>query len=741
MPDTLAPRRWVHQLFHPKAPHTQDFRFCKICWPEVPDAAGATDGEMNGWRLSAVFEGCVASCDGSTSGMVNHVRLKHPGRLPGHVGALRVEKDSSATPVDDVLSRRWAEHIAVDALTPVRLVDHARMVSPELAERKKMTAVLDTVTDDVAAEVHHAIDEAKGSGCRFAVQIDGWKTKTRRTRHYGAVLLNWCAPSWRPYQACIDMVRLKGKRDGKLYYEVTMEALRKVGLTPAHLVAALSDHEGAVRSGMRMLGTNAVGCGCHAFQLSIKHALPPRRGRYAANTSSSSASTSSSPSSSSSGSAASPAPAAPAPRPSRRDPAHITMQASMRPIVKRARALVTFYVRNTQAHDHIETDASLPLPPLPFRAFTLDSDTRWSSTQTMWMSVVDNAAAHNVTRALHAGVAYPAELTPDELQLLRQLVCVLEPLRVATKFLEGGGSATLSSYAPLFHTLSRAYGSSQAFAMPRVWRDRYGVSVQKRDLLPLPRELAVFLKADIQKVRGKHIQNTKAERLMSMATLLDPRFKRHECLTAVLEQTRSDLKDWAMQAHDAYPAIVEHNRRRAADPEQRTLLSLLPAPSGRRPKRRAAPKPAPGPKSAPAPAAPQGQRPRRELHANPSCDELLFGAHGSADAPQLEHDVAALIEQEIARYEALPALGVTSADPFVWWQQHSHTMPYIAAVAQWLLGTPSSTAAVERLFSAAGRLFTKQRPRLGKRGHRVLAAHWNRKCGFSGEHAAKMRRT
>ena len=107
----------------------------------------------------------------------------------------------------------------------------------------------------------------------------------------------------------------------------------------------------------------------------------------------------------------------------------------------------------------------------------------------------------------------------------------------------------------------------------------------------------------------------------------------------------------------------------------------------------------------------------------------------------MERDVRDLIRQELAQYEALPALTILSAHPFAWWEDHAHTLPFLAAVAQWLLSIPASTAATERLFSAAGRIFVKSRPRLGERGHKVLMAHWNRARGFSGEAAAKRRRT
>ena len=43
-------------------------------------------------------------------------------------------------------------------------------------------------------------------------------------------------------------------------------------------------------------------------------------------------------------------------------------------------------------------------------------------------------------------------------------------------------------------------------------------------------------------------------------------------------------------------------------------------------------------------------------------------------------------------------------------------MPLLAMVARDALGTPASTASLERLFSAAGRAVTRRRPRLQSKG-------------------------
>ena len=69
-------------------------------------------------------------------------------------------------------------------------------------------------------------------------------------------------------------------------------------------------------------------------------------------------------------------------------------------------------------------------------------------------------------------------------------------------------------------------------------------------------------------------------------------------------------------------------------------------------------------------------------------------------------------------------------------------LPYLGSLAAVVLGVPASTAALERLFSDAGRAVTRRRPRLQRRnaanlifGHHF--GHANLKFGVTGRLAAK----
>jgi hypothetical protein len=89
-----------------------------------------------------------------------------------------------------------------------------------------------------------------------------------------AVLLSWCDHGFALHEVCPLVVALPASRTGEAYRDAFARALAAVGLETADVIAGLSDHEGAVRKGLRLLGVPLVGCGCHAAPL-LKRSDPP----------------------------------------------------------------------------------------------------------------------------------------------------------------------------------------------------------------------------------------------------------------------------------------------------------------------------------------------------------------------------------------------------------------------------------------------------------------------------------
>lgn len=71
------------------------------------------------------------------------------------------------------------------------------------------------------------------------------------------------------------------------------------------------------------------------------------------------------------------------------------------------------------------------------------------------------------------------------------------------------------------------------------------------------------------------------------------------------------------------------------------------------------------------------------------------------------------IDSELRFYRKENALPDTKyLDPFLWWRKRLQTYPLLAVVARKWLAVPASSAASERMFSAAGLTVTKDRSRL-----------------------------
>ena len=75
------------------------------------------------------------------------------------------------------------------------------------------------------------------------------------------------------------------------------------------------------------------------------------------------------------------------------------------------------------------------------------------------------------------------------------------------------------------------------------------------------------------------------------------------------------------------------------------------------------------------------------------------------------HATTSLSSTETQDYLDLPALAM-SKNPATFWKDNNRKFPVLAKIAKDVLGVPASSAAVERLFSIAGKIFTPQRCRL-----------------------------
>ena len=787
-------RHWAHDYFWDKRPGCGHYRFCKVCYPieencpSVEDVAKAVSEDK---RPSSIFKGCCCN-DGSPSAMGNHM-INHRSSLPeGHRTSRKSDSSSGRGKVSTELMEDWSQEIVLRELQPVRLIGSEGMKNvlkgrvDGLGSVSTLQSSVHQQISDIKEDVRELVQQGVKDGARFCIQADSWKPKMRRVKHYTAVILTWISATWQFMEACIAVIVMGSTRAGEDYEATFLQAIHEAGLTdsaasqaPETLFCALSDHEGAIRRGCGKLGQEvaSVGCGCHALQLPVQHALPAlRTRRYRRDEDEegqpeekdSGSSSSDSDSSSSDSSPERPKLAVPAKR-KLVNPELVKIQkqreqvtSGMEPLVKKVRRLIRFYINHEELYNTLEAQAKEA--NLPFCCFRTETATRWHSALDSWISVLANIQALQVHHGRHGASLpkLPALLSESEQRELLHYCCVLTPLRKATKLLEGAGAKALCSiYLPVWAAVVGQL-RSENLPVPAELRDRHGAVVLAARLVTTAKHLRIWLIEDLHRTQEKHLLGTTGHGVLLMASFLDPRFKQHQRYAPAehVADARMHIVKCAVQAATSRPELVKARANRQAacdlDPNNRPLIALAePVPElehargrGRARGGRGAPRgrgAARGAANIPGPqfALPKAQPVKRSLKRVLSADELLFG-----DAGQVAEEVAAAdidVEEEcrrqLSRYEALPAITDVQLDVLSWWRENAWQFPLISIVASWVFAVPASTASLERLFSAAGRAITRRRPRLqAKNAAELIFGHCNVVRGINGRKASDRRK-
>ena len=287
------------------------------------------------------------------------------------------------------------------------------------------------------------------------------------------------------------------------------------------------------------------------------------------------------------------------------------------------------------------------------------------------------------------------------------------------------GRGLASMYLPIWH-MTKACLQGVRLKYPRQLHDLAGaVDVAKVRLMPKADRLRIFLLEDLEKIQTKHWVGSSGERLLQVASYLDPRFKAHPYAThATLAATAQDVRRMALESSSTYVALLERIKQHDELPDNQPLSSLAPSSKRKRTARRssvAASSQSVAPKKARA----------RELKERTSVEGFLFrtqalGERDERNTRANKVDLEKMVKVELERYDLFPAARDPASNPLDFWREHGWTMPHIAVVASHALGVPASTANAERLFSAAGRAVTRRRPRLGrKRAALLIFAHAN----------------
>ena len=107
---------------------------------------------------------------------------------------------------------------------------------------------------------------------------------------------------------------------------------------------------------------------------------------------------------------------------------------------------------------------------------------------------------------------------------------------------------------------------------------------------------------------------------------------------------------------------------------------------------------------------------------------------------QCEHlsQVKQQISEELTCYLRLGHASQLGSSPLSFWKNRRSELPFLSALARIIYSIPASTAALERLFSAAGRAVCHRRPRLNvRKAAKLIFAHANVARNITGRIGAK----
>ena len=424
---------WTKTHFYPKADETGDYRFCKVCYPhpdEVPKSQ-LLQCLVDGRNPIHELHGLVQEVSGS-SGLSNHLKQfakkcsDHAAVLPEGIPLGRKRKAPMDLGVNENMVRDWALDMVLEELVPVRKACSKggrrffRKWCKGMSGTTKLHNVVKEVVTGIRTEVKTVVEEAKRKGTMpmFALQGDTWKPKMRRRKHYLAVILSFIDPTKFEFvEVCIHVGEMKGPRTGSAYANEFKKAPSEVELVPEDLVSTNSDHEGAVRKGLReMRGTSqgegagvpSVGCACHAFQLPVKHVIPPLKPKSQkdapadAKDAPATASDDDSTSSSDASNAASDSDVSVSSEDTESDvPPRVAHQqerakltAELEPLIKKARQIVKFFIGNDDILNNVSEHALET--NTPFSSFVAETPTRWSSSLMSWVRLLFNHKAMKI---------------------------------------------------------------------------------------------------------------------------------------------------------------------------------------------------------------------------------------------------------------------------------------------------------------------------------------------------------
>ena len=317
-------------------------------------------------------------------------------------------------------------------------------------------------------------------------------------------------------------------------------------------------------------------------------------------------------------------------------------------VLQRCRKVVGHFSHSYVAQSELSVKQSAL--NLPKHKLIQEVATRWNSSLEMAKRILEQQSAISaVLLQSHKRSDRELLLSPADITLLEHIVEVLQPFAEATTMLSSEKYVSVSVVQPILKALL------------------------KKHLRPsdTDSQIVTDMKAALYTSLSSHFSDSDQQKLMVLATVLDPRFKSLKFLpSAERKHVYVDLLDaatdlWATERGEMPPSL---------DLE-----------SGSSP------------------------LPKRKKMGHCLLDFTDSGSDTSGSSPS--RDVLGAVDKEVSNYQTESEIS-NSEDPLLWWRLNEHRFKTLSILARRLLCIPATSVPCERLFSSAGNIVNKKRASL-----------------------------
>ena len=279
---------------------------------------------------------------------------------------------------------------------------------------------------------------------------------------------------------------------------------------------------------------------------------------------------------------------------------------------------------------------------LPKHKLKQDVSTRWNSTLYMVESILEQKMA----LAAYAAENSIVQLTPTQLELAKRIVVVLSPVEEITQSISKE-TAALSVVIPNIRVLLRSWEKHH---------DDQGIHTMKGEMI---------------KSLKSRFAGIEENRLLSIATILDPRFKDKFFASNIIKMTMKEMLEEEIRKIVPIEDDTSQSRQESSE-----VRSRPPTP--------------PVPKHA-----------KKDTLLNMYSEIIEDSGTSSSNSAD-----------EFEQFLSEPLVDYKAGSPFKWWHENKARFPILAQVARRFLSGTATSVPSERLFSQAGILYEEHRNRI-----------------------------